>query len=86
MTAKDRAALHVWMTGRAHSALEAFASENGTSTSGMIEALGQHLADKLDAAASPDVDDLPDDLFPAPRQLIKSARKVDAVRRNRSGL
>lgn len=71
----DRQALHAYLSKRAHVAWSAFSEANGVSVTGLLEALGQELADELE-----DVE--PDDL----RQTwVKIARRIDAQRRRRGG-
>lgn len=71
----ERCALHAYLTANAHEAWQRYAEENGVSVTGLIEAGGRHLAQKLaDTPAA--------DLWP---HLVQSARRIDVERRRRHG-
>jgi hypothetical protein len=74
--AETRKAIHAYVSEDAHSSWELFAEENGVSVTGLIEALGHAIAREI--ATTRDPTDV--------RQgWVKEARRVDALRRKRTG-
>ena len=66
----DRKAIHAYVTDIAKDAWEEFAACQGVSVTGLIEALGQELAEE-----DPESDDR--------RPWVKAARRIDVERRKR---
>lgn len=73
----ERQALHAYLSEIAHRAWQAFAEENGVSVTGLLEALGVDLAEKIKAAG--------DDATDIEQDWVKRGRKIDAQRRRRGG-
>jgi hypothetical protein len=73
--AEVRHAVHAYLSERACSAWTSLAEENGVSKTGVLEAIGNELADELDGAGfSPEWD-----------LRVREARRIDASRRRRGG-
>lgn len=76
MVAEETRALHAYLSVDAHAALHRFADENGVSLTGLMEALGNDLADEMAAGADP---------MDLRQDWVRYARKIDAQRRRRGG-
>lgn len=76
----ERQALHAYLSTDAHEAWQDFATENGVSVTGLLEAQGLDLADEI-AKAENEEGGAADIRQP----WVKAARKIDAQRRRRGG-
>jgi hypothetical protein len=72
--AEDRGVLHANLSGTAHRGWQDFCEDQGVSIAGLLEAIGQDLAQSVETGAS-------DELVQSER--IRRARQIDADRRRR---
>lgn len=69
---KPRKALHAYLSDEAHEAWHERSAAHGVSVSGLLEAIGQYIAE------DPEGED-----FGSGAEIIKSARQIDTQRRRR---
>jgi hypothetical protein len=80
----ERFAVHAYLTEEAHGALSAVAEENGVSVTGLLEALGRLLDKQIrDGGQGAEATELGE--LGTVKEIVKSARKIDALRRRRGG-
>ena len=70
--AKDRQAVHCYLTTRSHLVLNTFAEENGVSVTSLVEALCESLDERIEKNG-----------YGCDPDWVRRARKIDAFRRRR---